>query len=90
MGSEVSLEVGTLEVRLLAPGEVTHVVPPAGKVGLRRAAVLPRRHVNRSWRQGEELGVAQGHDLLCALGGLRHGALGHHEHHGALGDRGAH
>lgn len=88
--AQVSLQVGALEVGLLAAREVADIISSAGEVGLRGAAARSCWHVNRCWGQGEELGVAQGHDSLGALWRLGDGWLGNHEHHGALGHGGAH
>lgn len=84
MCAEVSLQVWTLEIRLLAAGEVTHVISPAGEVGLRGPAGCSWRHVNRGWGQGQQLCVAQSHDGLRALWWMGHRRLGDHKHHGPL------
>lgn len=74
----MGLEVGALEVGLLATGEVAHVVAPAGEVGLRGTAPYSG-HVDRCRRQGEELSAAQCDHRLRGRGHRRH-----HEHDSAL------
>lgn len=90
MCAQVSLQVGALEVGLLAAGEVANIVSSAGEVGLRGSAAPSCWHIHWGWGQREELGAAQGHDSLRALWRLGHGRLGDHEHDGPLWYGGAH
>lgn len=87
VSSEVRLQMRALEVGLPAAREVADIIPATGEVHA-DDATLTRRHIERGGGQGQQLGVTQGHDCLWAL--LRHGGLGHHEHHRALGDRRRH
>jgi len=92
---EVSLEVGALEVSLPAARKVAYIVPPAGEVQLGgrggHGTAGPRGHVDRGRGQRQQLGVAEGHDVLRAVLGLGNGRLGgQHQHHRSLRHRRAH
>lgn len=84
VGSQMSFEVGTLEVCLFTSWETADIVAPAREVRVCGGPTLVWGYVDWCRSQGEELGVANSHNVLLAWRSWRHWGLRDDKHDRAL------